>query len=601
MKRLGFILFLEIIVMLFSAQNVQCAGGFYGYIPETTFNIAKDAMSRNFHSDRTVRVGIGTNNFASYEWENASIYSSGVFEIYNNKTYIGTYTSDCVDISMVGKIFILKSQNRNDNSENPFSIFAGIHNPASNQTEISKPQDNIIAKVSGPIIFRPVNGCLGIKDLKRAGQNAQYRGSIELVSANHAGKFHIINSVETEDYLKGVVPNEMPVRFGLEALKAQAISARNYVLSPRVKSNPNYDVVDSVASQVYFGVNTEKELATRAVEETFGIVALYDWNLILAQYSSTAGGCTESYSNAFSEPNTKQFPANPKPYLTGVPDDKRFNYLNIEENAEEFYKSKPKSFDNESPYYRWEREWTIDELQTEIQNHIAAQSAAGFVHPVVNPGQIISKIKDIRVIQRGVSGKIMKLEIQTEKETYTVEKELVIRRLFTVKGKALPSANFVFEIKNDESGNITHIKIYGGGFGHGVGLSQYGAGYMGTKLKKSYDKILKHYYTGISLGTEPFILSASQSQSQKTQTFYKDNKKAYLIVDNKYKINYIDVNINGTDKKITFDTSQRINEFDLTQYLNKGMNTITFYYPKSEGNKGLRMYIELAEDDDGNN
>ena len=111
MKRLGFTLFLQIAIMLFSAQNVQCAGGFYGYIPETTFNIAKDALSRDFHSDRIVRVGIGTNNFASYEWESADIYSSGVFEIYNNKTYIGTYSDDIIDVSMVGKIFVLKQVN----------------------------------------------------------------------------------------------------------------------------------------------------------------------------------------------------------------------------------------------------------------------------------------------------------------------------------------------------------------------------------------------------------------------------------------------------------------------------------------------------------
>ena len=87
----------------------------------------------------------------------------------------------------------------------------------------------------------------------------------------------------------------MPVRFGLEALKAQSVAARNYVLSPRVKANNNYDVVDSVASQVYYGANTEKELSNQAVYETTGIVATYNWNLILALYSSTAGGYTESY------------------------------------------------------------------------------------------------------------------------------------------------------------------------------------------------------------------------------------------------------------------------------------------------------------------
>ena len=190
-----------------------------------------------------------------------------------------------------------------------------------------------------------------------------------------------------EEYLKGVVPNEMPVHFGLEALKAQAVAARNYVLSPRVKSNPNYDVVDSVASQVYFGANTEKELSNQAVEETKGIVAIYNWDLILALYSSTAGGYTESYENAFSDPQTRIFPAKPKPYLTGVPDYEDFGILRDDEAAEKFYKSKPKSFDNKSSYFRWEREWTQEELQNEVQNHIAAQSAAGFVHPAVQKGE----------------------------------------------------------------------------------------------------------------------------------------------------------------------------------------------------------------------
>ena len=106
--------------------------------------------------------------------------------------------------------------------------------------------------------------------------------------------------IEVEEYLKGVVPNEMPTSFGLEALKAQAVAARNYVLSPRVKASSNYDVVDSVASQVYYGANTEKALSNQAVKETEGLVAIYDWNLILAQYSSTAGGYTESFSNTFS-------------------------------------------------------------------------------------------------------------------------------------------------------------------------------------------------------------------------------------------------------------------------------------------------------------
>lgn len=525
---------------------------------------------QNINSGKTVRVGIGNQNFSNYLWEKVSIYGTGEYEVYNNKTYINTFDSNNqVNIYMVDKIFVLKDS-----------------------------EDNVIAKVSGPIIFKSDYGFIGIKDLKRAGKDAVYRGQIELVCPKD-GYFHIINSLNVEDYLKGVVPNEMPIQFGLEALKAQAVAARNYVLSPRVKSNSNYDVVDSVASQVYFGANTEKELSNRAVEETKGIVAIYDWGLILALYSSTAGGYTESYENAFSEPSTKTFPANSKPYLIGVPDYEHFGVLDSEESAKEFYTSKPKSFDNKSSYYRWEREWTLEELQNEIQNHIAAQSAAGFVQPSVNKGEIIGKITGLNVLKRGVSGKIMQIEIQTDNGNYTVEKELVIRRLFTVNGKALPSANFVLKQDWDEDGNLTKIKAYGGGYGHGVGMSQFGAGYMATHLHKSYIDILKHYYQGITLSTEPFYLTSKSPENEKTQIFYSKNGKGVLVVDNRYKFDYVDLTINGIYEAIKLNKKERFNRVDLSQYLQNGMNKVTFSYPSYTNMKGgLRMYIELAGNDE---
>lgn len=517
---------------------------------------------------KLVRVGIGNQNFSNYLWEKASIYATGEYEIYNDKTYINTFdANNPIDIYMVGKIFVIKDSEGND-----------------------------IAKVSGPIIFKTDYGYLGIKDLKRAGKDALYRGQIKLVCPKE-GYFNIVNLLGVEEYLKGVVPNEMPVHFGLEALKAQAVAARNYVLSPRIKSSPNYDVVDSVASQVYFGANTEKELSNQAVEETKGIVAIYDWDLILALYSSTAGGYTENYDNAFSDPQTRVFPAKPKPYLKGVPDYEDFGVLNNEDDAKHFYTSKPKSFDNKSSYYRWDRKWTQEELQNEVQNHIAAQSAAGFVHPSVQKGEIIGQIKGLKVLERGVSGKIMKLEIQTETQNYVVEKELVIRRLFTVNGKALPSANFVIEQEFDEENNLKNIKIYGGGYGHGVGMSQYGAGYMATHLDKSYDEILKHYYQGISLSTEPFILDRYSNNSV-TQIFYAKAGEGTLVVDNRYKFDYVDLTINGVYEAVKLNKKERYNRIDLSQYLQHGLNKITFKYPSYTGNTGnLRMYIELA----GNN
>ena len=73
--------------------------------------------------------------------------------------------------------------------------------------------------------------------------------------------------------------------------------------------------------------------------------------------------------------------------------------------------------------------------------------------------------------------------------------------MLTKDGKALPSANVVFEHEYNDEGDLIYVKAYGGGFGHGVGLSQYGAGYMAKTLHKTYEEILKHYYSGITLGT----------------------------------------------------------------------------------------------------
>lgn len=221
----------------------------------------------------------------------------------------------------------------------------------------------------------------------------------------------------------------MPVRFGLEALKAQSVAARNYVLSPRVKANPNYDVVDSVASQVYFGANTEKDLSNQAVKETTGIVALYGWDLILAQYSSTAGGYTECFSNAFSDPVTKKFPSESKPYLTAKPDYDTTEPLDNEKSAAKFYKSKPASYDVKSPYFRWEREWNGQEIQDAVQANIAAQSATGFIKPSVAKGETIGIIKEIKVRKRGDSGKIIELEIiNLMIKNYTVQKRTCYKK-----------------------------------------------------------------------------------------------------------------------------------------------------------------------------
>ncbi len=557
--------------LLFSGQITFAA------IPETTLQIAREAEIRAaFENPKSeiVRVGIGDNSFNKYDYDSVVIFSTSEMTVLDGEEYITNVPAyKSVNIKLSSDMFVLTY----DNGE-------------------------VIDQVKGPVRFLCPNGRLGVKNLKRVGSQALYRGEIEITKYNKKlGRFHIVNVIEVEDYLKGVVPNEMPVHFGLEALKAQSVAARNYVLSPRVKAYDAFDVVDSVASQVYFGAGSEKDLGTRAVEETEGVVALYNWDLILAQYSSTAGGYTESFANVFSDPKTKDFPSVSKPYLVAKPDILSQKPLNIEEDAAIFYKSKPDSYDMKSPYYRWERTWTKDELQKVLQNNLPSQSATGFVHPAFSKNNKLDDIAKIEVKKRGESGKIIELEIVTKTQTYKIYKELVIRRLLTNNGKALPSANVVFEHEYDEDGNLLSVKAFGGGYGHGVGLSQYGAGFMATELKMPYDKILKHYYTGITLATKPIILSPANGKKVVAQSFYTKNKHAELIIDNKYQLSHFLVNINGKEKDIELSKNffKRAERVDISKFIKNGRNTITFYYPEDEdSNKGLRLFVELVGKDD---
>lgn len=544
-------------------------------IPDATLQIAREAEIKSAVQNpakHIVRVGLGDSSFSRYDFEKAGIFADAQMQVFDNTELILEVPAyKTINLKLSSDMFVLTY----DNGE-------------------------VIDQVKGPVRFVCNDGKLGVKNLKRVGAQAFYRGEIEITKYNKKiGRFHIVNVIDVEDYLKGVVPNEMPVYFGLEALKAQSVAARNYVLSPRTKAYDAFDVVDSVASQVYFGAGSEKEAGTRAVEETEGVVALYNWDLILAQYSSTAGGYTESFANVFSDPKSKVFPSVAKPYLIAKPDMLSQKPLTLEEDAAAFYKSKPDSYDMKSPYFRWQRSWTKDELQNALQSTLAAQSATGFVHPAFNKGGKLDEIVKLEVTRRGESGKIIEMEIVTKSQNYKVFKELVIRRLLTCKGKALPSANVVFEHKYDDDGNLLSVDAFGGGYGHGVGLSQYGAGFMATELKQPYEKILKHYYTDITLATKPVILSSAQRII--TQNFYTKHKHAEIVLDNKYQLSHVLVNINGKEKDFELSKGffKRVERIDISKFIKHGRNTITFYYPPEENeNKGLRLFVELTGKDD---
>ena len=154
-----------------------------------------------------VRVGITDNNFQNVLRQNITVYS----------------TSDCI---------ICDKSTRRMLMNVPAETDIVIKNSISGLEVNVNGQGGILRDF---VVISP-EGLLGVKDLKRKGLPAIYHGAFELVqSPDHKG-FYLVNIVELQEYLKGVVPNEMPVRFGLEALKAQAVAARNYVLTPRTQA-----------------------------------------------------------------------------------------------------------------------------------------------------------------------------------------------------------------------------------------------------------------------------------------------------------------------------------------------------------------------------
>ena len=525
-----------LIVSLFVFSLGLQAAAFHT-VPEKTLQVVAECTKAEVTSQSEfVRVGIGDSAFKNYNYKEITVFGNNKVNVYDSAVLVDTYPADKpIKIKLEnGKIFVYGGE---------------------------QPE-----QIDGVLVITCTEGLLGVQGLKRAGKQALYRGTFEI--ARKGDKFNLVNVLQVEDYLKGVVPNEMPVSFGLEALKAQSVAARNYVLAPRGQCG-NYQVVDSVASQVYFGANTEQPLANQAIEETEGVLALYNWDIILAQYSSTAGGYTESFANAFLQED--------KPYLIAVPDIILQTPLNTDEAAAEYYKSKPDAYDMRSPYFRWTREWGVNELNELFK------------------GEFV----EFKVKRRGESGKIIELEIITKNGSQTVCKELAIRRLLTKDGKALPSANVVFENICDEDGKLTGVKAYGGGYGHGVGMSQYGAGFMGSEMKYSYDKILQHYYTEITLGTKPVIISSDVTQHSVTQYFYASKPKAKMILDNKFNASKFSAVINGKEEcfKLSADkkhSGKRATEIDISPYIKKGKNSITFIYTEDD-KKALRLYVELFE------
>jgi SpoIID/LytB domain protein len=421
----------------------------------------------------------------------------------------------------------------------------------------------IKAAVNGTELYRTANrlyaapaardGQIQIASITRAQGQPQYRGVLEVNASPAKNMLRVINELDIEQYLYQVVPSEMPASFGLEALKAQAVAARTYALSDYLSSrfaDQGFHIDDSTLSQVYNN-SAENDLTDQAVNETAGKIMKYGGELVDARFYSTSGGYGASRHEVWADPLTNQFPGTPAPYLTA----RSYTYdpagsgklLTIDTQDEQqvnaFYKTLSYTgYDSDSLYFRWKIGLTKTELQNTINANLAGRYAAdpGFILTQQEDGTFASKpipadgigtFKNMYVAKRGAGGNITELVVEGSTGVYKIVKEFNIR--FTIRpsktytggtdvlayrakgGSAaydpaatlknpsiLYSAFFTFDLTKDANGDVTAVTFYGGGNGHGVGMSQYGASMLGGK-GWSYDRILDAYYNGMQLSDIP--------------------------------------------------------------------------------------------------
>lgn len=364
-----------------------------------------------------------------------------------------------------------------------------------------------------------------IKTIQRALGTPTYRGVLEVAPAVSGRGLVLVNELSLDQYLYSVVPSEMPVGFGLEALKVQAVAARSYAVASIMGGGYGTygaHVEDSVMSQVYNNVR-EHPVARAAVDATAGQIGVFQGKVMDARFFSTSAGVTANFEEVWSV--GADFPGVGVPYLRSIPQVPSIGALNNEDLARAFIERHDwPAPDRASPFFRWSVSLTRAELEEIIVRNLPERqrTQSAFVKTLTGPkgNTLLGELTDIRVVQRGAGGNAMALEVVGTEASYRIAKELNIRmllrpvqyldnrgpvRLVRQDGSVLnnyqllPSAFIYFDIQVADE-RIHSVTIHGGGNGHGVGMSQFGARGL-TERGLSYREVIYHYYPGTELKT----------------------------------------------------------------------------------------------------
>jgi stage II sporulation protein D len=336
----------------------------------------------------------------------------------------------------------------------------------------------------GPLVLRPVAaGALVAWNGKR------YRGELALFATDSG--ILAVNRLPVEDYLRGVVPLEIGPRTDAEraAVEAQAVAARSYTYV-RLDGAPGsgrsaggygsygsggaaarpYDLVNTVDDQVYGGADAERPLTDAAVEATAGQVITYAGRVVNAPYHSTCGGSTAEVGEVW-------YRQPPEPYLQRVSD-------RIPGTAGRYYC-------DQSPRFRWTRSYGAAALRATLDRYLRAYASV--------PGGGVGAVRVVAVSGTTPSGRAAGLRVETDRGTYGLRGNDVRFVLRTSGGEILNSTYFSVEPVVGRDGHLSQLTIRGAGYGHGIGMCQWGA--IGrARAGQDYRTILRTYYPGTVLG-----------------------------------------------------------------------------------------------------
>ncbi|MBW4631399.1 MAG: SpoIID/LytB domain-containing protein [Iphinoe sp. HA4291-MV1] len=310
-----------------------------------------------------------------------------------------------------------------------------------------------------------------------------YAGRMEL-HPNAYGSYTLVNNVPLETYLRGVVPYEIGASAPKAALESQAIIARTYALRNLHRfAIDGYQLCADTHCQVYYGLSGVTPNTDQAIAATRGMVLTYRNELVDALYSSTTGGVTASFSDVWN--------GDDRPYLQPIVDAPSHNVWNLsgqnlaDENQFQRFISLKQGFnESQRDLFRWRRESSLKDITKDLQKFLKVKNS---------PYAKFKTIRNMRVVERSKSGRILKLKVNTDIGTFSLHKDEV-RSAFAAPVSTL----FYLQPLNKGEPELWGYAFVGGGLGHGVGLSQMGSQNL-AQLGWSSPKILQFYYPGTKI------------------------------------------------------------------------------------------------------